>query len=193
MDLTLGTIQEKTARAKVSMMWFAMISMFMTFAGLTSAYIVSNTRKDWFNEFEFPVEFFFSLSTVILSSVVFYLMIKAIKANQTKNVTTLLIVEIALGVLFVFLQFKAFSNIAGQGFYFTGPASTISTTFIYVIAVTHLLHIFGGLIVLLIVFVNQLKGKYSSGNFLGLKLASMYWHFVDVLWVYLFCFLYFMR
>ena len=47
MDLTEGTIEEKIGRAKVNMMWVAMVSMVMTFAGLTSAYIVSKSRVDW--------------------------------------------------------------------------------------------------------------------------------------------------
>ena len=47
MDLTQGTFQEKQARSKKMMLWFAMISMTMMFAGLTSAYIVSQERPDW--------------------------------------------------------------------------------------------------------------------------------------------------
>lgn len=193
MDLTEGTFEEKTGRAKVSMMWFAMISMVMTFAGLTSAYIVSNSRADWVSEFDFPMAFIFSLGTILLSSACFYLMKKAIINGQRSLATTLLVATCLTGVLFVWLQLKGFGQIVDQGFFPTGSESTIATSFIYAIVFVHLLHIAGGLVVLLVVFVNHMQSKYTKDNHLGLKLAGMYWHFVDALWVYLFCFLYFMR
>ena len=193
MDLTEGTFEEKTGRAKVSMMWFAMISMVMTFAGLTSAYIVSNSRADWVSEFDFPMAFIFSLGTILLSSACFYLMKKAIINGQRSLATTLLVATCLTGVLFVWLQLKGFGQIVDQGFFPTGSESTIATSFIYAIVFVHLLHIAGGLVVLLVVFVNHMQSKYTKDNHLGLKLAGMYWHFVDALWVYLFCVLYFMR
>ena len=193
MDLTEGTIEEKIGRAKVNMMWVAMVSMVMTFAGLTSAYIVSKSRVDWVSEFEFPSAFFFSLGTIVLSSFCFYLMKKSIINGNRSLATTLLIATCISGILFVILQLKGFGQIVDQGFYPTGSESTIVTSFIYAIVFVHLLHIAGGLIVLLVVAINHFKGKYTKNNHLGLKLAGMYWHFVDVLWVYLFCFLYFMR
>ncbi len=193
MDLTEGTHYEKIHRAKINMMWVAMISMFMTFAGLTSAYIVSNTRADWVSDFQFPTAFYYSLGTVITSSIVFYLVIKFVKKNDLSTVLKLIILNVILGGTFVFLQFSGFEEIVSQGYYPTGSESTIVTSFIYAIVFVHLLHIFGGLIVLCVILFNQIRGKYSSENYLGLKLASMYWHFVDFLWVYLFCFLYFFR
>ena len=193
MDLTEGTIEEKTGRAKVNMMWVAMVSMVMTFAGLTSAYIVSKSRADWVSEFEFPPAFFFSLGTIVLSSICFHLMKKSIINEKRTSATALLIATCISGILFVWLQLKGFGQIVDQGFYPTGSESTIVTSFIYAIVFVHLLHIAGGLIVLLVVFINHMRFKYSKNNHLGLKLAGMYWHFVDVLWVYLFCFLYFMR
>lgn len=193
MDLTEGTIQEKTNRAKINMMWFAMISMFMTFAGLTSAYIVSKSRVDWESKYEFPNAFLYSLLIIVLSSLCFFLMKKSILQQKRKLATTMVVSTLVLGVLFVWMQLKGFGQIVDQGFFPTGSESSITTSFIYAIVFIHLLHIFGGLVVLLVVFINHLKKKYTKDNYLGLKLASMYWHFVDVLWVYLFCFLYFFR
>ena len=69
MDLTQGTIEEKTANAKKTMMWFGMVSMFMTFAGLTSAFVVSKSRPDWLGSFELPPALVWSTIVIILSSV----------------------------------------------------------------------------------------------------------------------------
>ncbi len=192
MDLTEGTLQEKTARAKKNIMWFAMLSMFMTFAGLTSAYIVSAERKDWIDDFVFPSSFYISLAVLILSSVLFYLFKRAIKSEERKKATFLLLATFVSAVVFVVLQFKGFGEIISQGFYPTGSAATVTTSFIYAIVFVHLLHIFGGLLVLTVVLIKHLKGKYTKENYLGIQLAEMYWHFVDVLWIYLFGFLLFM-
>jgi len=193
MDLTQGTTEEKIQRSKKNMMWFAMISMAMVFAGLTSAYVVSKSRKDWATDLVFPQEFFYSLLVIIASSITFYLVKKAILQGNRSMASGLLLVTLLLGIAFVYLQFQGFENMMGQGYYFTGPTSNIVSTFIFIIAATHILHVAGGIIVLFVVIYNHFKQKYEKGQTLGLELGAMYWHFVDFLWVYLFLFLYFIR
>ncbi len=193
MDLTQGTTQQKINRSKKTMMWFAMVSMAMVFAGLTSAYVVSKARKDWAVDLVFPKAFLYSILVILASSVTFYLVKKAIEKEDRVKATLLLLATLVLGLTFIFLQFEGFSDIIKQGYHFTGPTSNIITTFMFIIVVTHLAHIFGGIIVLLVVIYNHFKQKYKSGQTLGLELGAMYWHFVDFLWVYLFLFLYFVR
>ncbi|PKV49456.1 cytochrome c oxidase subunit 3 [Aquimarina sp. MAR_2010_214] len=193
MDLTQGTTQEKVNRSKKTMMWFAMISMAMVFAGLTSAYVVSKSRKDWGIDLVFPNAFIYSILIIVASSVTFYFVKNAIEKNNRGLAMLLLLSTLALGIIFIFLQFEGFSDIITQGYHFTGPTSNIVTTFMFIIVVTHLAHIVGGLIVLLVVIYNHFKQKYKTGQTLGLELGAMYWHFVDFLWVYLFLFLYFVK
>ena len=193
MDLTQGTTQEKINRSKKTMMWFAMISMAMVFAGLTSAYVVSKSRKDWATDLEFPQAFVISILVILLSSVTFHFVKKAIDQNNRGLATGLLLATLGLGALFVNLQFQGFNDIINQGYHFTGPTSNIVSTFMFIIVVTHLAHIVGGLLVLLVVIYNHFKQKYKKGQTLGLELGAMYWHFVDFLWVYLFLFLYFVK
>jgi cytochrome c oxidase subunit 3 len=85
---------------------------------------------------------------------------------------------LVLGIAFVFLQFAGFGKIIDMGYYFTGSASTITTTFLYVVAMAHLAHLAGGLISLLIIIYNHFKQKYNSGQTLGIELGAMYWHFL---------------
>ena len=193
MDLTQGTTSEKINRAKKTMMWFGMVSMTMTFAGLTSAYVVSKTREDWLTELVFPKAFILSVFVIIASSIALFLVKKAIENQKRSIATALLLTTFGLGVLFVFMQFQGFAAIISQGYYFTGPSANIVPTFLYIIVVLHIVHVIVGLIVLLVVIYNHFKQKYKSGQTLGLVLGAMYWHFVDVLWVYLFLFLYFVR
>ncbi len=193
MDLTQGTTNEKINRAKKTMMWFAMISMAMVFAGLTSAYVVSKSRKDWLTDLVFPQAFVYSILVIVASSVTYYFVKKAIEKDNRGMATALLLATLALGIVFILLQFQGFNEIISQGYHFTGPTSNIVTTFMFIIVVTHLVHIIGGILVLLVVIYNHFKQKYKSGQTLGLELGAMYWHFVDFLWVYLFLFLYFVR
>lgn len=193
MDYTEGTEQQKIGRAKKNMLLFAMISLGMSFAGLTSAYIISKERPDWLTDFEIPQAFFSSLAVIIASSFIFILAKNAVKKEQNSKAMMLLITTFILGIVFVYLQFLGFSQIIENGYFFTGSESSITTSFIYLVVLLHLAHIFAGLICVLVVIYNHYKLKYTNGKTLGIELATTFWHFVDVLWVYLFLFLYFVR
>src|SRR5690606_8715794 len=193
MDLTQGSIEMKTARAKKMMLWFGMISVAMMFAGLTSAYVVSKSRPDWVSQIDIPNSFLYSTIAIILSSITFFIAKKEIQKNRSGRATSFLLATFVLGLIFVFLQFKGFSQFIEAGFYFTVSESTITTSFLYAIIFSHLAHLFGGLLVLLVVIYNHFKEKYKPGQTLGLELGAMFWHFLDFLWVYLIVFFYFFR
>jgi|SRR5690554_5993686 len=191
MDLTEGTEEKKINRAKKNMLWFGIISLTMSFAGLTSAYVVSKERPDWITAFEIPQAFYVSLVLIIVSSITIHLALKKIRKAQNKLGMFLLISTFLLGVLFVIFQFVGFSEIIQNGYNFTGPTSSITTSFIYLVVLLHVAHVFAGLISLLIVIYNHFKLKYKNGKTLGVELAATFWHFVDLVWIYLFLFLYF--
>ena len=77
MDLTEGTSQEKQKRAKKMMLWFGIVSLIMSFAGLTSAFIVSSSREDWLANFVLPNSFTYSTLIILLSSIFYTLPSKA--------------------------------------------------------------------------------------------------------------------
>jgi len=191
MDLTQGSTQEKNTRAKKMMLWFGIVSLIMSFGGLTSAFIVSSTREDWLSNFELPSSFTASTIIIISSSIVLYFSKKALLKSQNQLSTSLLLGAFLLGVTFIYTQFSGFNEMIQSGYNFTGPTSNITMSYIYIIAVVHILHVVVGLICLIVVIMNHLKKKYSPTDKLGFDLASTFWHFVDVLWLYLFFFLYF--
>ncbi|QFZ54062.1 heme-copper oxidase subunit III [Oceanihabitans sp. IOP_32] len=193
MDLTQGTLEEKNNRAKKMMLWFGIVSLIMSFAGWTSAFVVSSSRPDWISDFKLPNAFIISTVIIVVSSGAFILAKKALKAGNTRATTTWLLATLALGVAFIVFQFKGFQQIIDLGYNFTGPTSNITMSYIYLIAVVHILHVAVGLICLLVVIYNQFKQKYSPDKMLGFELAATFWHFIDILWVYLFLFLYFVK
>jgi cytochrome c oxidase subunit 3 len=184
---------KKVNRAKKMMLWFGIISLGMSFAGLTSAYVVSKNREDWVKDLSLPTAFYYSLIVIIISSITIHFAKKNIQEGKSKIGMYLLIITFILGLTFVWLQFQGFSEIINNGFNFTGPTSKITYTFIFLIAMVHLLHIIAALISLLIVIYNHYKQKYRNGNTLGVELTATFWHFVDFLWIYLFLFFYFVR
>lgn len=191
--MTTNEHQSRTARSYKLILLFAMVSMTMMFAGLTSAFVVSKSRADWLKDFQLPTAFFISTIVILGCSVTFHLAKKSIQKDNQSATTMYLLSTLALGVLFVILQFVGFGQIVSNGYYFTGQASSITTTFLYIVTVVHLLHLVGGLISLLIIIYNHFKQKYNSTQTLGIELGAMYWHFLDFLWVYLFLFLYFFK
>ena len=178
-------------RAKKMMLLFALLSITMTFAGLTSAYLVSKGRPDWLIDFQLPNLFFYSTFIIILSSFTIHVSYYYLKTNQSKNkVITWLLTTFLLGVIFCFLQFYSFKGLIEMGYFFAGAQSTITTSFIYVLTFLHGLHLLAGLIVLTVLIYNTIKNKYVV-NKLGFELGTYFWHFLDILWVYLFLFFYF--
>lgn len=193
MDLSQGTAVEKNRRAKKMMLWFGIVSLIMGFAGWTSAYIVSSKREDWISDLELPQAFFVSTAIIILSSITYLMAKKVVQKDNQKMGTICLLATLVLGVAFIILQFKGFSQMLEHGYYFTGPTSSIKMSYVFLIAAVHIVHVVAGLISLLVVLVQQLRGKYSPENMLGLELGATFWHFLDFLWVYLILFMYFVK
>ena len=187
--------QEYVAAKKKSakpMLWVAMISIVMFFAGLTSAYVISMKRDDWVS-FDLPQAFYISTALIILSSFTLLLSQRFLKQDKRQISIILLLITFALGVAFVWQQYVGFNQLKSIGLFFTGPESTVSTSFIIGISFMHVLHILAGIIVLLVVIYNHFKYKYKPKDMLGFELGAIFWHFVDVLWIYLFFFFYFIR
>ena len=162
--------------------------MSMTFAGLTSAYVVSSSRADWIQQIELPFSFTISTFLILASSITFYLALKMLKNNKNKYTQLLLITTLGLAFGFVYFQFQGFNGIIESGYYFTGPESSITTSYLYVLVLLHLAHLIAGIIIVLIVFFKTISGSYFNRETLGFELALTFWHFLDILWVYLFLF-----
>ncbi len=185
----LKVAKQKSAKP---MLWISMISMTMFFAGLTSAYVVSRKREDWVS-FDLPAAFYISTALIILSSLTFIIAQMLLKKDNTKASFLLLITTLILGIGFIYYQYEGFLQLRNAGLFFTGPNSTVSTSFIIGITFMHVLHLIAGLIVQLVVIYNHFKSKYNPSEMLGFELGAIFWHFVGVLWIYLFFFFYFIR
>jgi cytochrome c oxidase subunit 3 len=185
-------LREGRRKSAKPMLWVSMISMVMFFAGLTSAYVISMKREDWVS-FDLPDSFYISTIMIVVSSITLFLSQRFLKQNKKELSRILLLITTVLGVLFVWQQYIGFTELRASGLYFTGESSTVSTSFLIGITLMHVLHLAAGIIVLFVVIYNHFKNKYSPSDILGFELGAIFWHFVDLLWIYLFFFFYFIR
>jgi|TARA_B110000503_G_scaffold137141_1_gene220827 cytochrome c oxidase subunit 3 len=174
------------------MLWISIISMVMFFAGLTSAYVISMKRDDWVS-FDLPQAFYVSTFLIVASSITLLLSQRFLKQNKRQLSLIMVVATLFLGIGFVWQQYVGFNQLKSIGLFFTGPESTVSTSFIIGITFIHVLHLLVGVLVLLVVIYNHFKYKYKSDDMLGFELGAIFWHFVDILWIYLFFFFYFIR
>jgi len=184
----------KAAKQKASkpLLWVGILSIVMLFAGLTSAYVVRADNGNWLI-FNLPNAFYLSTAVIVTSSITLFYALQMAKKNNKKGMVLGLLATFILGLAFAYLQYTGWGELYSKNIVFGGKSSNASGSFLYLITFLHLLHLFAGLISVLVTLKNAIKGKYNAENTLGLELCSIYWHFLDILWVYLFLFLYYIR
>lgn len=177
--------QSKINPQKVAL-WIAIASMVMVFGAFTSAYIVRRAAGNWL-EFKLPDVFFVSTAVILLSSITLHLSYTGFKAGNEKRYKVMMIVTALLGLAFVVLQYKGWEALNEIGATFTvNPSSS----FIYVISGLHAAHVLGGIAALGVALVHAfiLPYKPTLRRRQRFELVVQYWHFVDLLWVYLIIF-----
>ncbi len=170
-------------------LWVGIGSLVMMFAGLTSAYIVKRNQANW-QTFDLPQLFWYSTVAIVLSSVTIYLAQQSFKRREMQKYRRLLVVTLILGVLFIVLQGMGFQQLWAKGITLQ---SSVSYSFLYVIVGLHAAHVLGGIIAMLVLFAKAFSSKKRIYNSIPVELVSTYWHFVDVLWIYLLIFLMMIR
>ena len=126
MEMTAQEYQNRKGQSYKLLLWFAMISMVMMFAGLTSAYVVSSSRKDWLKDFGMPSAFVISTIVIMVSSLTFHLAFTAIRTNNRNQTSMWLLTTLGLGILFVIFQFLGFGQIIERGYFFSGSDSSVN-------------------------------------------------------------------
>jgi cytochrome c oxidase subunit 3 len=185
---TVSSQQRKRVHPHKFSLWVAMASILMMFAGFTSAYIVKrNDGNNWL-EFTLPPVFWYSTVVILLSSLTIHLAGKAFKDRNMGRYRVLITITAVLGIAFTALQWSGFGYLQSHGVALIGRNSNPAGSFLGVITGVHMLHVLGGVIVLMVMFFrafNISKKVYTS---VPIEVASTYWHFVDAIWLYLFIF-----
>jgi cytochrome c oxidase subunit 3 len=175
-------------------MWVAVSAISMSFAAFTSAMIVrQDASADW-RHFQLPHILYFNTLILLASSATLELTrqrvagipeaLRSASASAKRLLesgTYWLYVTAALGLTFVLGQILAWRNLAAQGLFL---ATNPSSSFFYVFTALHAVHLLGGMGGLIYV-LRKLVRTNGSAETSGLGAFSIYWHFMDILWVYL--------
>lgn len=167
-------------------MWIGLASITMMFVALTSAYIVRKSAGNWL-EFNLPWMFIVSTVVIILSSLTLHLSYKSFLSGKASAYRKFMVVTFILGCTFVVTQYLGWQAMTEMGVYLNGnPAGS----FVYAISALHVAHVLGGMAALTVALIHafRLKYKITEKRKLRFQLVTHYWHFVDVLWIYLIVF-----
>ena len=186
MEITVEqTQQRKRIHPHKFTLWVAIGSIIMMFAGLTSAYIVKSNQAGW-QTVGMPRIFWYSTATILLSSLAMQMALRSFKQRDMNQYRLLIAATLALGVTFVILQSLGFRQLWNSGVQFKGSAG--GGQFLYVIAGLHAVHVLGGVIALMVMFVKAFLGRTKLYGSVPVEVMATYWHFVDLLWIYLLVF-----
>jgi len=187
------TVQKQTEErlnlgAKKFNMWLFIFTSFMLFAAFSSGFIVYSGGKGHGLDVIMPRAFMYSTIVLIISSVTLFIASRAAKKLQFVRQRNFLWATFFLGIAFFAIQIYAWYILAYKmGVYFINPNA--SRSFIYVFSGIHLLHVLAGLLVLW----NTIRATYRKTpqviNLFKMEMASIFWHFLDIIWIYLYVFL----
>ncbi|MFD1143859.1 heme-copper oxidase subunit III [Larkinella insperata] len=170
---------------KKFILWLFVVSIVMLFAAMTSAYLVRRAEGNWL-EFEIPSIFWYSTVVLLISSASMHWAYRAAKKDDLGVLRTAISITFAFGLAFLVMQFVGWQDLVAQNVFFVGnPAGS----FMYVFTGLHAFHLVSGLIVILFALRAAFQLKIHSKNLNQIEICATYWHFLDVLWVYLFGFL----
>ena len=176
-------------------MWVGLASILMLFIALTSAYIVrgvpglSGGDSDWL-PIAMPRVLWLTTGVLILSSVTIELARRDLKRNEYSGFKRWISLTTVLGVAFLAGQLMAWQQLTAQGVYIN---SHPHSSFFYLLTSLHGLHLLGGVIALGYVTVAGLRMRIGFKRRAAVDVTTIYWHFMDGLWIYLFGLLFFFR
>ncbi|WP_338874266.1 cytochrome c oxidase subunit 3 [Spirosoma sp. SC4-14] len=166
-------------------LWLFIVSIIMLFAAMTSAYLVRRAEGNWL-EYTIPAIFSYSSVVLVISSLTMHWAYIAAKKDNFGNLKTAITITFALGMVFLYMQFQGWVELVNQKVFFVGnPAGS----FMYIFTGLHAFHLISGLIVLVFSLVAVFRLRIHAKSLNQIEIAATYWHFLDVLWLYLFFFL----
>lgn len=165
-------------------LWIGIGSIVMMFAGFTSAVIVKRNGADW-QGFTLPNLFWYSTGVILATSLTVQMALRAFKERQMSRYRSLMLVTALGGILFITLQFFGFKALWVQNVRF---ANSVGGSFLYIIFGLHALHVLGGVVALAVQFIRAFSARKRNYSPVPIEIVSVYWHFVDLLWLYLLVF-----
>jgi cytochrome c oxidase subunit III len=174
---------------KKFILWLFIVSSVMFFASQTSAYLVKRAEGNW-AEFDVPQIFWYGTAVIVLSSISMQFALYSAKKDNFNALKTAISITFALAILFLVLQIEGWKELVKQNVYFVGNASG---SFFYAFTLFHGVHILLGLIVLAVTFTSAMQMQVHAKALRRIDICNTFWHFLTIVWLYLFAFLLYFR
>ncbi len=172
-------------------MWLFLATELLLFGGLFTAYTIFRAKYPALFEEQHLVlnKTLGALNTVILifSSLTMAMGVTSIQRGNRKLLTIFLAITILCGLLFGFNKYIEYSAKLHHHIY---PSTSIFFALYFMMTGLHMLHVLAGVIVLTVLLVLNLRGKFSESYNGPVEIGGLYWHLVDLIWIYLFPLLY---
>jgi len=183
-----GYSRPEVVNSKKMILWLFIVTIVMLFAAFTSAYIVRKADGEWLL-FSLPSIFAYSTAAILLSSVTIQWAFTLVKKGLIEKAKPLVALTFVLGLIFLYVQYIGWGQLVDMNVFLGGDSSNPAGSFVYILSGVHAFHLVTGLIYILIVFAMLFSGKITKEKSLQFELCTTYWHFLDLLWIYLFVFL----
>lgn len=186
--------QPSVAPAKLNL-WLFIVSSSMLFAAVVSAFIVhrpdAQGRQAW-TAFDLPIYFLYSTFIVLISSITAYYAYKMAKQDELNSNKYFLLGTLGLGILFCLSQYLGWQQMVNLDLTFVNARpEDISASYVWVITLLHFVHILGGIGLIFATWIQAIRLNVHKKSMLLMSITHTYWHFVGVLWIFLYLFLYF--
>jgi cytochrome c oxidase subunit III len=177
----------------VMMLWLGILGSVIIFVFLSLLYLIRKENPGWYN-FEMPRIFWLSTVAIVMSSFSLAWANRCFARERFSRHRYMLGATFVLGIIFCISQVMGWKHLQDSGVLMEG---SVSASFLYIFSGLHLLHILGGILVLFYALTDAIRnGSYIDSYIQSLnpvkmsrlRLVSIYWHFVDFLWIYLFGF-----
>ena len=183
---------QKVFHPRKFIVWMLIISSAMAFSGLVSAFIVAqNDSKKAYQVFELPSIYLYSTIVVLISSIILHYGYNLAKDNDVIKSKALVLVTFITGLLFVSMQILGFQDLIADNVFVGGSTTPWNASMTYLIISFHMFHLFIAMIVLIVLLVKSFKETVFKNNIVTFYNCVVFWHFLGILWVGLYLFLYF--
>lgn len=169
-------------------LWLGIVSIVMMFAAFTSAYIVRQGAGNWLL-FDLPKALQYTTVVLLLSSGTMHWAYLSAKADKQLQLRIAISITSLLGFVFLYGQVYAWGELVQAKVFFAGNQANPAGSFLYVLTGLHAIHLVSGILFLGLITVWVFMGKVHSKNLTRIEMCATYWHFLDILWLYLFIFL----
>ena len=179
--------------AKKMAMWLFIIADSATFAGCLVAYgFTRNATPDWPRPFHSITNVAAMTLILLTSSLTMLLGIRSAQRDDKPGAFRWTMITVVLGVLFAVLHLREWMGMIAEGAtLFHNPWGTpLFSSLFFSITGLHLLHVTGGVIALIAVGIRYQGGRYIADD---LEITGLYWHFVDLVWMFVVPFVYLMN